>query len=177
MHVHFHRVAVVAALLLMMPAVSKAAQGSRPVAEWGSFEPNLPVVFLNCTNAISRERAVPATLRMVYPAGRPEKLTNTLLLQLRYHGASSLGFPKKSYKLSLSNAVPLLGMSRKTGWVLNAAYIDRSLMRHKLSYDLFRSFSAQGAVRYAADSRFVEVYLNQRYQGVYLLMERVDRQL
>jgi hypothetical protein len=126
---------------------------------------------------LSRETPAPATLRLVYPPGSRETLTNTLALQLRYHGATSLGFPKKSFRLSLSNAVPLLGMSKRTGWILNAAYIDRSLMRHKLSYDLFRSFSEPGAPRHAADSRFVEVYWNQRYHGVYLLMERVDRQL
>lgn len=167
---------------VVLAAVGLVAQPAapaqpRPALEWGSYAPNLPVVFLSAPHPLSRETPVAATLRLVYPPGSRETFTNLLPLQLRYHGASSLGFPKKSYRLSFSNAVPLLGMSRKSGWVLNAAYIDRSLMRHKLSYDLFRSFSEPGAPRLAAASRFVEVYLNQRYQGVYLLMERVDRQL
>ena len=156
------------------PKPAPPAQGG---LEWGSFTPNLPVLFLTVTNPVSRATSVPATLRLVYPPGGRETLTNVLSLQLRYHGATSLGLPKKSFRLSLTNAVSLPGMSKKSGWVLNAAYIDRSLMRHKLSYDIFRSFSEPGAPRYAAGSRFVEVYLNQRYHGVYLLMERVDRQL
>ena len=61
--------------------------------------------------------------------------------------------------------------------MLNAAFIDRSLMRHKLSYDLFRSLDAPKARHFASGSRFVEVYLNGDYRGAYLLMERVDRQL
>jgi spore coat protein CotH len=68
-------------------------------------------------------------------------------------------------------------MRTNAHWILNAAYIDRSLMRHKLAYDLFRSLSTPRNPRYAVASRFVEVTLNQRYHGVYLLMERVDRAL
>src|SRR5262249_35010856 len=52
-----------------------------------------------------------------------------------------------------------------------------SLMRHKLSYDLFRSLSTKGDKRFAVASQFVELSLNGKYHGVYLLMERVDRQL
>lgn len=61
--------------------------------------------------------------------------------------------------------------------MLNAAFIDRSLMRHKISYDLFRSLAVRGSERFAVASRFVEVSLNGDYQGAYLLMERIDRQL
>jgi spore coat protein CotH len=73
--------------------------------------------------------------------------------------------------------VQWLGMRQSPHWVLNAAFVDRSLMRHKLSYDLFRSLSSTNGPRFASASRFVEVNLNGRYLGVYLLMERVDRAL
>jgi hypothetical protein len=96
---------------------------------------------------------------------------------VRIHGATSQGYPKKSYALTLETPVPWLGMRASAQWVLNAAFVDRSLMRHKLSYDLFRSLSAAEAKRYAAASRFVEVHLNGEYNGAYLLMERVDRAL
>jgi spore coat protein H len=66
-------------------------------------------------------------------------------------------------------------MRESAHWVLNAAHVDRSLMRHKLSYDLFRALSAGDAKRFAAASRFVELNLNGKYHGAYLLMERVDR--
>jgi spore coat protein H len=49
------------------------------------------------------------------------------------------------------------------------------MMRHKLSYDLFKSLSTAQNPRFAAASRFVEVQFNGKYQGAYLLMERVDR--
>jgi spore coat protein CotH len=93
---------------------------------------------------------------------------------VRIHGATSQGYPKKSYALTLETPVPWLGLRASTQWVLNAAFVDRSLMRHKLSYDLFRSLSAADAKRYAVESRFVEVHLNGEYNGAYLLMERID---
>src|SRR6185503_17540124 len=46
-----------------------------------------------------------------------------------------------------------------------------------LSYDLFRSISTTNAPRRAVASRFVDVHLNGKDEGVYLLMERMDRAL
>jgi spore coat protein H len=94
---------------------------------------------------------------------------------VRFHGATSQAYPKKSFGLTLDAPVHWLGMRESTHWVLNAAHVDRSLMRHKLSYDLFRALSAGDAERFAAASRFVELNLNAKYHGAYLLMERVDR--
>ena len=96
---------------------------------------------------------------------------------VRVHGGSSQGYEKKSYGLTLEAPAQWLGMRKSTQWVLNAAFVDRSLMRHKLSYDLFRSLSSVEGKRHAVASRFVEVKLNDRYNGAYLLMERVDRAL
>lgn len=96
---------------------------------------------------------------------------------VRIRGGVSRGAPKKSYSVTLDAPVSWLGMAASRHWILNAAFIDRSLMRHKLSYDLFRSLSTADAKRYAVESRFVEVVLNDRYDGVYLLMQRIDHSL
>jgi spore coat protein H len=50
-------------------------------------------------------------------------------------------------------------------------------MRHKLSYDLFQSLTSEGVNRQASSSRFVDLKLNGKYHGTYLLMERVDGSL
>jgi spore coat protein CotH len=137
---------------------------------------NLPILFLDAKEPIVSERKVPCAVRMILPpgiAGDPVAVSGSV----RIHGATSQGYPKKSYAVTLETPVPWLGMRTSTQWVLNAAFVDRSLMRHKLSYDLFRSLSAAGVKRYAVESRFVEVYFNGEYNGAYLLMERVDRAL
>jgi spore coat protein H len=165
LRIQTRRLAVLAAVAL--PAIEAA---SAPAAG------NLPIVFLEAQEAIVSDRKVACTVRMALPPGTPGDPV-AMSGVVRIHGATSQGYPKKSYALTLETPVPWLGMRASTQWVLNAAFVDRSLMRHKLSYDLFRSLSAAGAMRYAAASRFVEVHLNGEYNGAYLLMERVDRAL
>jgi hypothetical protein len=143
----------------------------------GEFQPNLPILFLESKVNIETETKVPCTVRLVCPSGAACGTTNVLAARIKLHGASSTQLPKKSYALSLDDSAQLLDLSKRDDWVLQAAYIDRSLMRHKLSYDLFLSLSAPHHKRYASASRFVEVYRNKQYAGVYLLMERLDRKL
>ena len=136
----------------------------------------MPRVSLDTKDPIVSDRRVACTVGIVHPKGGGTGLTNPAPAIVRLHGASSQAFPKKSFSFSLEDSAALLAMGENRHWILNAAYIDRSLMRHKLAYDLFRSLSRPGHPRFAADSRFVELKLNGDYQGVYLLMEHVDRQ-
>ncbi len=137
---------------------------------------NLPVLHLDAKEPIVSERKVACTARLILPPGATGGV-EAVDGVVRVHGGSSQGYEKKSYGLTLEAPAQWLGMRKSTQWVLNAAFVDRSLMRHKLSYDLFRSLSSVDGKRYAVASRFVEVQLNDRYNGAYLLMERVDRAL
>lgn len=165
------------ALMATTVSAAEAVPPNRASVVLTNFEPNLPVIFLQTTQRITSEVKVPCTARTMLPQGLEPGNTGALTGLIRFHGASSQGYPKKSFGLTLDGPVRWLGMRESQHWVLNAAFVDRSLMRHKLSYDLFRSLSGEGGRRYAADSRFVEVNLNGRYHGAYLLMERVDRAL
>ena len=149
---------------------------NRTTAASAHVETNLPLVLLEAKQPIVRDPRVPCRARMVLPAGIPGA-TGSISGVVRIHGGVSQSYPKKSYALTLETPVPWLEMRKSAHWVLNAAFVDRSLMRHKLSYDLFRSLSAAGGKHYSAESRFVEVFLNGKYNGAYLLMERVDRAL
>jgi spore coat protein H len=150
---------------------------SKAISSIIADEPNLPIVFLEPQGRIASEPRVPCAVKIAYPKGVEPGVTGPLSGMVRFHGASSQMYPKKSFGIVLDAPEALLQMRQSAHWILNAAYIDRSLMRHKLAYDLFRSLSKPGAKRYAAASRFVEVDLKGSYRGVYLLMERVDRQL
>lgn len=134
--------------------------------------PDLPILSLNAANPIVFEQRVPCTLKLQLPAGTPT--TQPLKATVKLRGSTSLTYPKKSFAVALDAPASLVGLREHQHWILNAAYIDRSLMRHKLSYDLFRSLSTPQQPRYAVASRFVELNLNDRYNGLYLLMERLD---
>ena len=149
---------------------------NRPGLPDSATEANLPVVFLVAKETIPSDQKTPCTVRIAGAIGREDGATNRWPALEVIHGGVSRGYPKKSIGFTLEAPAPLLDMAPHRHWILNAAYINRSLMRHKLSYDLFRSLSVPGSPRFAAASRFVEVVVNSNYHGVYLLMERVDRQ-
>jgi len=159
------------------PAQPAENRTNNPASFKPDFEPNIPVLLLTARGSIDKAQKTPCTLSMIVPGAPPPGATNSWTGDVKLHGGVSVGFPKQSYGITLAAPVRLLDLRESAHWVLNAAFIDRSLMRHKLSYDLFRSLDTPGARRFAAGSRFVEVYLNGDYRGAYLLMERVDRQL
>jgi CotH protein len=104
---------------------------------------------------------VPAQLRAPGFAGEVE---------IRTRGRWSQRFPKKSYAVEIrdGDAAPL-GLPADDDWILYAAYNDRTLIRNVLAYDTARRMG-----RYAARTRFVELRLNGRYHGVYVLMEKLE---
>ncbi|KPM31492.1 Fibronectin type III domain protein [Croceitalea dokdonensis DOKDO 023] len=97
-------------------------------------------------------------------------------LGIEFRGATSQGFPKKSYGLETWDAndedtdVALLGFPEEEDWILYGPYSDKSLMRNVLIYDLSRDME-----RYASRTLFVDLTLNDVYQGVYVFMEKLKR--
>ena len=90
------------------------------------------------------------------------------------HGQSTRRFPKRSWSIELRDSAgdnrdeSLLGMPADDDWVLYAAYNEKTLMRNVIAYQTARQMG-----RYASRTRFVEVTLNGRYHGVYVLTEKL----
>jgi hypothetical protein len=126
----------------------------------------LPVMRIDAASAIPNEPKVAAQLRMPGYEGR---------IGIELRGQSSQRFPKKSYAIELRDAdgkdakAPLLGMPADGDWILYAPYNDKTLMRNVVAYQTARAIG-----RYAADTRFVELHVDGRYDGVYVLMEKLE---
>ena len=87
----------------------------------------------------------------------------SVLLQgkIKIRGSSSKAFPKKQFTIKSINS----GSSTKAiKSVLYAPYIDRSLIRNKLTYDLFSSLSGD-----SINSYFTHLIVNGSYEGIYLM--------
>lgn len=67
----------------------------------------------------------------------------------------------------------LFGMGKAEDWILNGQYVDRSLYRNRLAFDLFQSFG--GEDRYATETTFCEMDLDGDYVGIYTLGEKIER--
>lgn len=65
----------------------------------------------------------------------------------------------------------MVGIAADNDWIINASYIDKTFMRHKLSFDLFREMNDNNI---APQSGYAEVFENGKYEGLYVVMERLD---
>jgi len=75
---------------------------------------------------------------------------------------------KKPYTIDLGVDTNLLGMGAARDWVLLANSLDPSNMRNKIVYD----FAQEAGLAYSPESRWVDLYLNGEYAGLYLLTEQ-----
>ena len=91
----------------------------------------------------------------------------------KYRGGFSSRYFKHSFSVKLERAYPLLGLPSDEDWVFNANYIDKTFQRHKLSYDLFRMMSPENKASRSAYFRLIQ---NQKAQGLYVLMEKINAQ-
>ena len=75
---------------------------------------------------------------------------------------------KKPYSLSLSQPGDLLGMGAARKWILLANAYDGSSLRNRIAADLAMAVGMEAT----PDCRWVDLYLNGEYAGLYLLSER-----
>ena len=92
--------------------------------------------------------------------------------KIKRRGGTSIIYPKHSYSFKLSQPETLSGLKADNDWILNAGYIDRTFMRHKISFDLFRAMNPQNNI--APHCGYVEAFVDNDYRGLYVLMERMD---
>jgi hypothetical protein len=94
-----------------------------------------------------------------------------LFAKIKYRGGTSSKYYKHSFSVELESKFSLANLPRDDDWILNANYIDKTFMRHKISYDLFMEMNEKNV---AAKSTFVNVSINDKYEGLYVLMEQIN---
>jgi hypothetical protein len=144
---------------------------------------NLPIFIINTDGAtIPNEPKVTAHLGIVdNGAGVRNSLNDDfngydgqIGIEIRGNGTANLD--KHSYLFETRNAdgsnnnVELLGMPSENDWILYAPYIDKSLIRNVMTYDLAKDMGLL-----ASRTRYCEVVINGEYLGVFVLMEKIKR--
>ncbi|WP_299075292.1 CotH kinase family protein [uncultured Paraglaciecola sp.] len=95
---------------------------------------------------------------------------------IEYRGSTSQTFDKKSYGFETWDQhgedmkVELAGFPEEEDWIFYGPYSDKSLLRNVLIFDLSNQMG-----RYAVRTQFVEVTVNDDYNGLYVLMEKIKR--
>ena len=151
-------------------------------------ESNLPLLFIDThgVNIPGRQNPdapkIDATMRIVYHGvGQTHRLDDPAndyngRIGIETRGSSSQSWPKKQYAVETRDDngdnlnVSLMGLPKENDWILNAPFIDRSMLRNVLAYNLSRRMG-----HYASRTRYCELFLNGEYRGVYILMEKIKR--
>ena len=92
--------------------------------------------------------------------------------KIKCRGGSSSAYPKHSYALKLDHAQSLAGLPEQRAWVLNANYIDKTMMHHKVCFDLFREMNPDKNL--ASQCAYVNVTKNGKYYGLFVLMQKLN---
>ncbi|HEY0706993.1 MAG TPA: CotH kinase family protein [Polyangia bacterium] len=148
----------------------------------------VPIIWLTVDDGkqLNRVDTLPGTVKVVTEHDGKAMLANLdgkpIALEakagLRIRGFSSAWFfAQKPYSLELRDDagkdidLPLLGMPAESDWVLSSCYSDKSCLRNALAYSIAREMHMLGGV-WAPRTRFAEVYLDGRYRGLYLVVEK-----
>ena len=98
--------------------------------------------------------------------------TNEVLIRVRGH--SSREFEKPNYFIRFvnpdgtNNSQEFLGMEAHHEWALHGPYLDKSLIRNYMWYNI-----AGEMMEYSPNVRYFELILNGEYRGLYLATETI----
>ncbi len=94
-----------------------------------------------------------------------------LVAGIRLRGNSTRTLPKRPYKIKFDKKQTIFGLPSAKDWALLADYLDGSALHNysalKMGYNL-------GTFDFIAHPNFVELYLNDVYQGLYLFVEHQE---
>jgi hypothetical protein len=94
----------------------------------------------------------------------------TKLSVMKGRGNYSWSFRRKSYTLKLGSAKDLCGMGSSTKWALVSQDYDKALARNALAQYVGSKFTNMA---WTPESKPVDLYLNGKYMGNYMLVERI----
>jgi hypothetical protein len=98
------------------------------------------------------------------------ELDLNILSDFKGRGNSTWMMPKKPYAIKLSSKAEVMGMPKHKRWVLLANWVDRTLLRNDVAFEIAKKCPA---LPWTPRGLFVELYLNGKHQGNYYLCEHI----
>ncbi|HLP05551.1 MAG TPA: CotH kinase family protein [Paludibacter sp.] len=143
-------------------------------------ESNLPLVFISTNGqSILQNTKITADMRVLnsptginYSNDSVYEYNNKIGIEVR--GNTSATYSKKSFTVETRNpdgsslSVGLMGLPKENDWVFHGPYPDKSLMRNALAYHLGNLTG-----KWSPRTHFFELYIDNVYNGVYTLVEKI----
>lgn len=157
--------------------------GDEPALPFVFAESNLPIIMLDSHGQeIFTEPKVAADIKIIdhgagmlnHPSDTDYAYAGKIMTELQ--GFTGPYYPKKNYDFDLVDDdsveidTVLLGLPAENDFILKAEYLDLSLMKNTITYEMSRRMG-----QYAPRTLFCELMLNGEYLGVYTLTEKVKR--
>jgi hypothetical protein len=153
-----------------------------PVSEFTSSD--LPVVVINTQAGedIMDEPKITADMKIIYNGkGQVNNVSDpgnvyTGKVGIEIRGRYSANLPQKPYGFETRDEagnnlnIPILEMPEENDWILTANYNDKAFLRNYLAFEIFRKMG-----HYAPRTVYCEAVINEQYQGIYLLGEKIKR--
>ena len=150
-------------LLILLPSCVKTEpEWQNPFTQDFAPHSNLPQILVNTGDKPIGRESVDAAFSV------DGKLLHG---SIRGRGNQTWQYEKKPYRINLDGEESLLGFGKSREWILLAEYRDPSFMRTAFMFSLAHLAGMPYSLRF----RHVEFYLNDEYQGVYVLTESVER--
>lgn len=175
-------------MIFVVNSVLSQSQWENAISNYSYL--SLPLVNIETnTESLTRDKYISGRISIYDGEMRTEgKLLSSFNCKLRYRGATSLQYDKKSFAIKLIDSngddldANILGIRTENDWILDAMAINRIRMRYRVCFDIWNDISCtpyntdfdnrNGTLGY-----FVEVYLNGEYHGLYCLSDKIDRKL
>ncbi|CAN5561877.1 hypothetical protein BH23BAC1_BH23BAC1_40740 [soil metagenome] len=142
---------------------------------------NLPIIFINTFGqTIIDDPKIMAHMGIIYNGpGNRNTITDPLneydgQIGIELRGNMTKGFDKKPFTIETKDSegnnlnVSLLGMPKENDWILSASYLDKTFIRDPLAYHMSRLMG-----NWASRTVHCELFLNDIYQGIYILLEQI----
>lgn len=137
---------------------------------------NISSVFINTMHGnslryleTSKENLLEGVIEVIDEKGQVAYKGRLDKIQGRGHNSWTIN-KKKGYNIKFDDYVDLLGMGAARNYVLIGGKECNSLLCYKITEDISR----EAKVQYAPESRFVQMYLDGVYMGMYLLGEKIE---
>ena len=168
--------------------ISNDSQNYRPTPDWfdgvvENFSSPLPIVRIFTNEEIVDEPKVFGRMEVVNHLDGTQNQSFEAAtgyagpIAIEKRGQSSLGlFPKVGYGFEtvddngMDIDTTLLGFPSEEDWILSGPYSDKTMVRNVLAYHLAREAGA-----YSSRTKFIELIINDSYQGIYVFMEKIKR--
>jgi hypothetical protein len=133
---------------------------------------NIPSMYITTTNGqnINSKTTWVAGSVKIISSDATENLN--VPMTIRGRGNSTWNLQKKPYRIKLDEKAHLLNLPDKAkDWVLLANHADKTLIRNAVAFKISELLGFE----FSPAARFVDLYVNNQYQGNYMVTDQMER--